>query len=121
MKRVLIIEDEFYIRAIMDEILEENGFEVVSASSFYEGFSKMKVQHVDLVLLDFYLPDLNANEGIKLIREKFPTKKIIICTGQLTKQTFNSLADYGISDFIVKPIKPFDFVRRVKKAIENET
>lgn len=121
MKRILIIEDEFYIRAVMDEILEDNGFEVVSASSFYEGFSKMKVQHVDLVILDFYLPDLNADEGIKLIREKFAEKKIVICTGQLTQNIFKSLAEYNISDFIVKPIKPFDFVRRVKKIVENET
>lgn len=121
MKRILIIEDEFYIRAVMDEILEDNGFEVVTASCFYEGFSKVKIQHVDLVILDFYLPDLNADEGVKLIREKFPDKKIIICTGQLTKQTFSSLAEYNISDFIVKPIKPFDLVRRVKKVIESET
>ncbi len=121
MKRVLVIEDEFYIRSVIDDILEDSGFEVVTASCFYEGFSKMKVQYVDLVILDYYLPDLNANEGIKLIREKFPTKKIIICTGQLTKQTFASLADYNIADFIVKPIKPFDLIRRVKKAVENET
>ena len=64
--RILVVDDEANIRALIDEILSEEGYDVTTAADAKEARSARKRQDFDLVLLDIWMPD---TDGISLLRE----------------------------------------------------
>ena len=64
--RILVVDDEANIRALIEEILSEEGYDVTTAADAKEARSARKRQEFDLILLDIWMPD---TDGISLLRE----------------------------------------------------
>ena len=58
--RILVVDDEANIRALIDEILSEEGYDVTTAADAKEARSARKRQDFDLVLLDIWMPDTDG-------------------------------------------------------------
>ena len=69
-KRILMIEDDVYIRELYEEVLDKAGYIVVTAVDGEEGLTKAFEAEYDLVLLDIMLPKLTGIEVLKKLREK---------------------------------------------------
>jgi DNA-binding NtrC family response regulator len=100
---VLIIDDEASIRESLQTLLELEGFTVQTASSGEEGLAKLAEQPMDLVLLDFALPDRNGLEILHDIRDRDPELGVIMITAYGTVENAVAAMQAGATNFIQKP------------------
>ena len=81
MQRVLVIDDDEQVRALLYEILERAGFEVVEASNGVEGLKLYRNHPTDLVITDLIMPEKEGVETIMELRSQFPNARIIAISG----------------------------------------
>jgi two-component system, NtrC family, nitrogen regulation response regulator NtrX len=119
--RILVVDDEADIRSLLEEILSEEGYEVVSAANAAEARKQRESQGYDLVLLDIWMPDA---DGISLLREWSTSKSVKPCpvvmmSGHGTVETAVEATRLGAFDFIEKPVSLAKLLRTVERALES--
>ncbi len=118
--RVLVVDDEADIRALIQEILSEEGYGVTVAADASEARSARREDNFDLILLDIWMPD---TDGITLLREwsdegdlKCP---VVIMSGHGTVDTAVEATRLGAHDFVEKPLSLAKLLRTVEGALES--
>ncbi len=103
--RILVIDDEEYIITIAREILEECGYEVITASGGNEGVDKFRQNPsaVDAVLLDTSMPGLSGLDTFKAIKEISGDALVIMSSGFGMDERAQKALDSGADFFIQKP------------------
>ena len=81
MERVLVIDDDEQVRALLYEILDRAGFAVMEASNGEEGLKLYRNQPADLVITDLIMPEKEGVETIMELRSQFPNARIIAISG----------------------------------------
>ena len=117
--RVLVVDDEADIRALISEILSDEGYSVTVAADAGEARAAREKQRYDLILLDIWMPD---TDGITLLREwsdagdlKSP---VVVMSGHGTVDTAVEATRLGASDFVEKPLSLSKLLRTVEGALE---
>ncbi len=100
---ILIVDDEASIRESLQTLLELEGFTVETAATGEEGLAKLAEQPMDLVLLDFALPDRNGLEILRDIRDRDPDLGVIMITAYGTVENAVAAMQAGATNFIQKP------------------
>ena len=120
MKKILIVDDEKDIRFILNEILTENQYTIVSAGTIKEAESIINNDHFDLVLLDVLL-DEKSRDGLYLlnqIKKKNKDIPVIMMSGHANIQiAVNSVKD-GAFEFLEKPFNQERLLNFIKRGIE---
>lgn len=118
--QVLVVDDEADIRALIQEILSEEGYGVTVAADADEARSARSDDNFDLILLDIWMPD---TDGITLLREwsdngdlKCP---VVIMSGHGTVDTAVEATRLGAHDFVEKPLSLAKLLRTVEGALES--
>lgn len=116
MKTVLIVDDSFFMRIMLKNMLTNNGYTVVAeASNGDEAIEKYNEHLPDLLILDITIPELNGLEAAKVILEKHKNAKVII-TNELNQQKeIILLLKYGIQAYILKPINSENLLSAISK------
>lgn len=115
--RILVVDDEANIRALIDEILSEEGYDVTTAADAKEARGARKRQEFDLILLDIWMPD---TDGISLLREwsdSGATGTVVMMSGHGTVDTAVEATRLGAVDFIEKPVSLAKLLRTVERAL----
>lgn len=115
--RILVVDDEANIRALIDEILSEEGYEVTTAADAKEARAARKGHEFDLVLLDIWMPD---TDGISLLREWSEGGSmgtVVMMSGHGTVDTAVEATRLGAVDFVEKPVSLAKLLRTVEKAL----
>lgn len=118
MQRILIIEDDSEISAMLSRFLEQNNFQVQSANNGIEGIKKAKTEGYDLVLLDLMLPYKSGDEILRELREISNVPVIVISAKTLT-QTKIEVLKLGADDYITKPFDLNELLARVEANIRR--
>jgi DNA-binding NtrC family response regulator len=117
---VLVVDDEDDIRALIDEILSEEGYEVTVAENAAAARAARGANKFDLILLDIWMPD---TDGITLLREWSEQGSmdcpVVMISGHGTVDTAVEATRLGASDFVEKPLSLAKLLRTVEKALEN--
>lgn len=102
---VLIVDDEAAVADAAQAILEYVGYSTTIRLSGREAvaFFQDSTQHVDLVLLDMVMPDMNGPECFAELRRIRPDSKILLCTGYDRNHAVQELLNQGVVGFIQKP------------------
>lgn len=118
LKKILIIEDEEYLRDLYVELLKEVGYDVDFASAGKEGYVKMKRGGYDLVLLDVMLPEIDGLEILKRLKDspsEKPNKNIVLLTNLSKDLTISKGVALGIQGYLIKSdLTPGQFIEKVK-------
>lgn len=120
--RILLVEDEQYLRELYQEILIEQGYKVESASDGEEGFNKLKQGGWDLVILDIILPKMNGLEIMRKIRSDppmKPNKKVIFLTNLDKDEEIKEALQLGDGYFIKSQITPGSLVDELKSYLAD--
>ena len=114
-KRLLIVEDDFYLRDVFRLMLEDAGYNVLEASTGAEAITVVEQEHPDLVFLDLGLPDCDGLEvARKLKTGPQPSGSIIIAlTGRVGTAEKRACLEAGCKAHFAKPISPKDMLRRL--------
>lgn len=122
MSKILVVDDEPDIRTLVQEILEDEGFDVAVAADASKAREQIEQFPPDLVLLDIWMPD---EDGITLLKEwKTENHKIfpvIMMSGHGSVETAVEATRLGAYDFIEKPLSLAKLLLTIKHALERFT
>lgn len=118
MARVLIVDDAAFMRMMIKDILEKNGFEVVGeASNGLKGVELYKTEKPDIVTMDITMPEMDGIEAVKAIRAFDPKAKVIMCSAMGQQTMVMDAIRAGARDFIVKPFQSDRVLEAIKKVL----
>ena len=112
-RRILIIEDEPDIIRGLQDALEFEGFEVMSADTGQGGADKAAAERPDCVLLDLMLPDDNGYRICEIIRANDPVVPIIMLTAKAQEADKVRGLEVGADDYVTKPFSIAELIARI--------
>jgi DNA-binding response OmpR family regulator len=119
--KILIIEDDKFLRELIAKKLIEEGFNVDEAVDGEEGLRKSKEGNPDLILLDLILPGIDGFEILAKIKEDPETKSIpvIILSNLGQKEDIEKGLKLGAFDYLVKAhFTPGEIIEKVRNALK---
>jgi DNA-binding response OmpR family regulator len=116
--KILVVDDDQYISALIQQILEAEGFTVAVANNGRSALEMVAVAEPDLVLLDINMPDMTGYEVLKRIREK-SSVGVMMLTGVIEPSAASSSLDLGADDYMRKPFMPRVLVARIKAKLRR--
>lgn len=119
MARILIADDAKFMRLMLRQILEKEGFEVFEAGNGREAFTKYVELKPDLVTMDITMPDISGLEAVKLIRSVDDHAKIIMVSAMGQHDLIIEAIQAGAMDFIVKPFEALRVIGTIRKALNQ--
>lgn len=119
-KKILIVDDEAELVELVKMRLEANGYAVVTANSGLEGLSRAGAERPDLIILDIGMAEMDGYTMLQKVREKEEIKNtpVIMLTAYSKMKDLFEME--GISDYIVKPFDPQDFLLRVSRVLKGQ-
>jgi DNA-binding response OmpR family regulator len=117
MPRVLIIDDQKDVRAMVAIVLRVNHFEVVEAGSGAAGLKIFGETPVDTVIVDIFLGDASGVDVIATLRERAPALPIVAMSG-MTTLDFMQQAPSHLANVVClqKPFRPNDLLQAIRNA-----
>ncbi|WP_373898277.1 response regulator [Haloimpatiens sp. FM7315] len=118
MSKVLIVDDAAFMRMMIKDILEKNGFEVVGEAN--NGLKAVEIytqEKPDVVTMDITMPDMDGIEAVKAIKKIDSSAKIIMCSAMGQQSMVMDAIKAGAKDFIVKPFQADRVLEAIRKVI----
>lgn len=121
MARVLIVDDEEYIRDLIKEVLLSQGHEFELADGGIKALELLRKKTIDLVIVDRNMPGMSGIEVVQLIRQNPKTKgvKILMCTGSSVTKEIDEAFAAGADDYVLKPLSFPALLGKVAKALAS--
>ncbi len=119
--RVLVVEDEADIAALIAYQLTREGFRVETASNADQALSSIGREVPDLVVLDRMLPEVSGDELLRLLRSESATQRIpvLILTAKREQEDRIEGLELGADDYLTKPFSPRELVLRVQSILRR--
>ncbi|NOY13171.1 MAG: sigma-54-dependent Fis family transcriptional regulator [Deltaproteobacteria bacterium] len=121
MEKILIVDDEAFIRENLERILAEDGFRTLSTESPEAAVQIVSEEEISLVLLDLNLGSRSGLDVLRAMKEVDPDILVIIITGYGTVESAVEALKIGAYDYIKKPFKADAIHLIVKLALETQT
>jgi len=121
MNRILIIEDELPMRTALTDVLEDEGYRVLSAADGEAGLERALAEKPDLILLDLMMPRLDGYSVCLQLRRLAVAVPILMLTakGQIEDRVRG--LDAGADDYLVKPFSTEELLARVRAMLRRVT
>lgn len=119
-RTILIIDDDEDLReTLIDQLAMHEEFATLSAESASDGIAMAKAEHIDLVLLDVGLPDMDGREACKVLRRGGFKSPIIMLTGQESDADVILGLESGANDYVTKPFRFAVLLARVRAQLRQ--
>src|SRR5687768_18110097 len=106
--RVLIVDDQVYVRQAVRLVLTKAGYDVIEAEDGAQGIHIMgehqNASGVDTIICDLQMPNVDGDQAITYFKRHHPQISLIIMTGAIDFVLSEVLKNQGISDFLFKPV-----------------
>ncbi|MFH1838136.1 MAG: response regulator [Candidatus Kuenenbacteria bacterium] len=120
--KILIVEDDFFLRRLCQKKLEKEGFEVFLAEDGNEGIQQAKKCLPDLILLDIILPNIDGFEVLKTLKEDSSTASIpiILLSNLGQKEDIDKGLQLGASDYLIKAhFSPQEIIDKIRETLKQ--
>ncbi|MBF9144005.1 response regulator [Hymenobacter sp. BT439] len=119
-KRILIVDDSFYMRTMLKNMLTDAGYEVVGeAANGAQALEMAASTTPDLITLDVILPDNTGLDVLKNLRQIQPAAKVVMCSAVGQEVIVNEAIENGALAYIVKPFSEEKVLEIVGSALQN--
>lgn len=119
MFQVLVVEDDKNSRRLMRAILKHAGYEVTQAENGVEALEVMDKQHIDLIVLDVMMPEMDGYEFTEQLRGSNNNTPILMVTAkQLPEEKCKGFL-VGTDDYMVKPVNEDEMLLRIKALLRR--
>lgn len=118
---ILVVEDEPAIRELIGFACESSGYEVLRAGTAQEASTLLEGARVNLILLDWMLPDLSGLQWLEKLRrdERWASLPVIMLTARGTESDKVAGLDAGADDYVVKPFSPRELIARMRAVLRR--
>ena len=121
-KRILIVDDSFYMRTMLKNMLTDAGYDVVGEAANGQQALEMAVAtNPDLITLDVILPDNTGLDVLKGIRQQQPDAKVVMCSAVGQETIVNEAIENGALAYIVKPFSEERVLEIVGGALQGDS
>lgn len=116
---ILIVDDEAPIRRFLRTSLSSQGFQVLEAENGRAALDMLHRHHVDLLILDLELPDIEGTEIIGRLRQSRSTVPILVLSSRGDEEGKVNALDMGADDYVTKPFGMDELLARVRTALRH--
>ncbi|SMY17612.1 response regulator [Photobacterium aquimaris] len=117
MAKILLVDDDIELTALLKDILELEGFEVEEANNGIEGLQKIDAS-IDLILLDVMMPKMNGTEMLRRLREKHTTPVMMLTAkGDEIDRVLG--LELGADDYLPKPFSDRELLARMRAVLRR--
>jgi DNA-binding NtrC family response regulator len=120
MKRLLVVDDDYSIRTILEEHFNKNGYEAKSVESAAHAIKALKAEKFDLVITDLMMNGMNGIELMEFVKKNDSEVGFLIITAYGTIKTAVEALHKGAFDFITKPFSLSHIESRVNRFFDYE-
>lgn len=117
--KILFLDDDKIILSILGSRYKNKGYEVYTMKDPYEAVDFIKEKPMDLVVTDFYMPNMQGDTFIKEIRKFNSAIKIMVLSGQKGEELMERVWKLGADDYLSKPFSPVELDLRIKKLLNT--
>ncbi|SNC64928.1 two-component system, chemotaxis family, response regulator CheY [Hymenobacter gelipurpurascens] len=118
--RILIVDDSFYMRTMLKNMLTDAGYEVVGeAANGQQALDLAAETRPDLITLDVILPDNTGLDVLKGIKQVQPEVKVVMCSAVGQEVIVNEALESGATAYIVKPFSEEKVLEIVGIALQD--
>jgi CheY-like chemotaxis protein len=130
MHQILVIDDERDVRDSVKYVLDQAGYNVITAESATEALDQLALVPTDLVITDIIMPKIDGVQAIEMIRKSFPLVRIVAISGGgnfgstayqpaaiKTNAYLASALDAGAHLVLLKPFEAEDLLEAVEKVL----
>lgn len=121
MARILVVDDASFMRQMIREIVEEEGYEVVGeASDGDEAIAEFRRLHPDIVTMDIVMPRRSGIDAVAQIRKLDAGARVVMCSALGQDRLVDDAMNAGAMAFIVKPFKPEAVLETLAGVLEKQ-
>jgi DNA-binding response OmpR family regulator len=119
-RKILIVDDDADMRdALVEQLALHEEFEAVAAENGTKGVQAAKAGHVDLVIMDVGLPDVDGREAVRILRKNGFKAPIIMLTGHDTDSDTILGLEAGANDYVAKPFRFAVLLARIRAQLRQ--
>jgi DNA-binding response OmpR family regulator len=119
-RKILVVEDDAELReALTEQIALQDEFAPVTAANAAEAVDVLKSSHMDLVLMDVGLPDMDGREAVKIIRANGYKGPVIMLTGHDSEADTIQGLEAGANDYVAKPFRFAVLLARIRAQLRS--
>jgi DNA-binding response OmpR family regulator len=119
-RKILIVDDDTELRdALVEQLALHEEFEAVAAENGTKGVQAAKAGHVDLVIMDVGLPDVDGREAVRILRKNGFKAPIIMLTGHDTDSDTILGLEAGANDYVAKPFRFAVLLARIRAQLRQ--
>ena len=121
MKKILLIEDNLEVRENTAEILELDGYEVLTAENGKVGVEKAQSEHPDLIICDIMMPELDGYGVLHILGKRADTSSIpfIFLTAKAERSDFRKGMTLGADDYLTKPFDDSELLEAIEARLQK--
>ena len=119
MFKILVVEDDLNTRKLMCAVLKQNGFDILQAENGVVALDLMETEHVDLVVLDLMMPNMDGYELTRQLRLTWANLPILMVTAR--QETIDKRKGFiaGTDDYMTKPFDKEEMILRIKALLRR--
>ena len=119
MSRILIVDDDVYIRELVGTLLKNEGFGILEASNGYEALDKLSEEPVILCIVDIMMPEMDGFDLCRNIRKYYEDIPILMLSarGEIGQKIKGF--EQGTDDYLTKPFEPAELILRVRALLKR--
>src|SRR6478672_5207899 len=119
-RRIFLVDDDADLRkTLVDQLMHYREFELIEAGTGNDAIRQVRDSHVDLMLLDVGLPDMDGREAVKILRREGFKSPIVMLTGQDSDADQILGLESGANDYVTKPFRFSVLLARIRASLRQ--
>ncbi|MBP6492183.1 MAG: response regulator transcription factor [Clostridia bacterium] len=119
MFHILVVDDNKNTRKLMEAVLKSNGYMVFLAEDGEKALDVLDKQHIDLMIVDIMMPNINGYELTRQLREYNYSFPILMVTAKQLQEDKNQGFLAGTDDYMTKPVDDVEMLLRIKALLRR--
>lgn len=119
MFHILVVDDDKHTRLLFRTVLESENYTVFTAENGVKALDVMEAEHIDLVVLDIMMPELDGYEFTRLLRESNNTLPVLMVSAKQLPSDKKKGFLAGTDDYMTKPVDEDEFLLRIKALLRR--
>lgn len=120
MPRILILDDDKDLLAVVKSLLHKKGFDVLVYSDWKKAWNALKTYRPQLILLDVFLPGIDGLDICKKLKSSSFTRNIpILMFSSYPNIADTAINEFGADDFIAKPFETNEIIKKIQHILSK--
>ncbi|MBU5673334.1 response regulator transcription factor [Paenibacillus brevis] len=119
MIHILVVEDDKHVRRLMETVLKREGYTVFTAEDGVKALQMLEVQHIDLIILDIMMPNMDGYEFAQEVRAADSQIPILMATAKQLPEDKKKGFRLGTDDYMTKPVDTEEMLLRIQALLRR--